>query len=313
MRGLGVTVLVLAVACLWSPRTDARSYSSYWKSPRRTDYVLDHKFYNYLERVTRAPFTELRKAQLILTSYREANKYSANGDANDAARIFFSLKPRSITFSTVRNGRCGFGGCRTRRYRRRNRYRTSRSYYRTNGYKRRYRRSRRKFTYRAKKYGKKIVRKLLRGSAKRKSKGKSSVKESKSKRPSYRKSAKGKKWRGSGKGKSQRGSKRMRGRKGSKGKVWRSNGYKRVWGRWGSRRGSRRGSYVRRYRPRRRGSLTARGRVGIYDVVLMTSPSKAQIVFIPRRSVYSYNRELRIKRTFTFKTNTFWQRILYRF
>lgn len=48
MRGLGVTVLVLAVAYLWSPRTDARSYSSYWKSPRRTDYVLDHKFYNYL-------------------------------------------------------------------------------------------------------------------------------------------------------------------------------------------------------------------------------------------------------------------------
>lgn len=52
----------------------------------------------FSERVTRAPFTELRKAQLILTSYREANKYSANGDANDAARIFFSLKPRSITF-----------------------------------------------------------------------------------------------------------------------------------------------------------------------------------------------------------------------
>lgn len=302
MRGVSVTVLVLALAFLWSTQTEARSYSSYWISPRRTDYVLDHKFYNYLERVTRAPFTELRKAQLTLTRYREASKYSVKGDANDAARIFFSLKPRSITFSTARYGKCGFRGCRSRRYRRRNRYRSSRSYYRTKGY----RRSRRKLTNkRAKKYGKKIVRKLLKRSAKRKSK-------SKSKRPSYR-SSKGKKWWGSGRGKSQRGSKRMRGRKGSRGKAWRSNGYREVWRRWGSRRGSRRGGYVRRYRPRRQGSLTARGRVGIYDVVLMTSPRKAQIVFIPRRSVYSYNRELRIKRTFTFKTNTFWERILYRF
>lgn len=48
MRGVSVTVLVLALAFLWSTQTEARSYSSYWISPRRTDYVLDHKFYNYL-------------------------------------------------------------------------------------------------------------------------------------------------------------------------------------------------------------------------------------------------------------------------
>lgn len=48
MQRVGVTVLVLALACLWSPQTEARSYSSDWNSPRRTDYVLDHKFYNYL-------------------------------------------------------------------------------------------------------------------------------------------------------------------------------------------------------------------------------------------------------------------------
>lgn len=65
----------------------------------RMKHILGTFVYVFFsERVTRAPFTELRKAQLILTSYREANKYSANGDANDAARIFFSLKPRSITF-----------------------------------------------------------------------------------------------------------------------------------------------------------------------------------------------------------------------
>ena len=58
---------------------------------------LCHVFFA-LESRTRISVTDLRRAQLFSVSDRDIHKYNVNGDANTAARIFYSLKPRVVTY-----------------------------------------------------------------------------------------------------------------------------------------------------------------------------------------------------------------------
>ncbi|XP_062594522.1 luc7-like protein 3 [Saccostrea cucullata] len=298
-----IFILILAVLpCLFLYKSDGLVIDERWYSPGRTDFVLDNQFYTLLERRSNSKLTDLRKAQLTRVSEQGVNKYNVKGDANDAAMIFFSLKPTSVTYKVPSIYRCGRRRCSRRRYRIRSRYR--RKYVNRKRRARKMRKWVRKYGgQKVRKYNRKIVRKSRkngRGKVRRKHRKSGYRRKRRKVRRSRKRSRNGrKKWR-----KKLRKNRRRKYR--SKRKRWgkksRRSRRRRSRGRWRS------GRWSRKYKSK---YFEASGKVGVYRVSLKIKPYSTQIVFLSPRTRSLYNGSGGITRIYNFKpARVSWWRLI---
>ncbi|XP_061196377.1 uncharacterized protein LOC133204640 [Saccostrea echinata] len=283
MQGKNIIFILVVLLYMFLYKSDGLVINKRWYSPGRTDFVLDNKFYTLLERRSNSKLTDLRKAQLTLVSEQGVNKYTVNGDANDAAMIFFSLKPTSVTYKVPSKYRCGRSRCSRWRYRGRKRYYKRKSVYRT--------RRGRKMRKWVRRYGGQKVRKYNKRKIVRKSR------KNRKLRRKFRKYGYGGKGR-----KVRRSRKNSRSKRKKWGKKSRRSRRRRYRGRWRSGRRSRK--YRNKY-------FEASGRVGVYKVSLKIKPYSTRIVFLSPRSRSLYKAREGITRIYTFKpSRRSWWRLL---